>query len=101
VVTTLSTKDKCSKVGVWVDLVSKFLRMFLSNSYYEDTETLLIPLDFAEFLSEIKIGKLANKLAHSLKLILFEFGNLGLKTGINMNKNIPKILFLTKRGDGC
>ena len=48
IVTALLIQSRCCKVSVWVDLLSKFFRMFLSSVYCSDTDVLLVPLDFAQ-----------------------------------------------------
>ena len=95
-VTTLIAKDKCSRLSVWIDVMVKFLRMFICSAFSGETETLLIPLDFAETLTDVKLVKLATKLAHSIKIILFDSSNLKLKCGIDLTSSLPKIVFLAK-----
>ena len=70
--------------------------MFFSSAYSGETETLFVPLDFAELLPEAKLGKLASKIAHCMKQILFDTSNVEQKSGLDLCNNLPKVVFYAK-----
>ena len=63
----------------YLEIIVKFMKMFLSNVYIEQTGSLIINLDFVQVLSQEKKTKFAKKLAQVIKQIMSE---------MNQSKNI-------------
>jgi hypothetical protein len=51
----------------YLEIIVKFMKMFLSNVYIEQTGSLIINLDFVQVLSQEKKTKFAKKLAQVIK----------------------------------
>lgn len=66
-VTGLVNQLDTQKISSYLDLLSKFLRTFLSNAYRRGTHTIWIHTDFIKLLPENKREKFCIKFAHLLK----------------------------------
>lgn len=73
-VTGLILQSETGKIRGYIQLISKFVRTFISSAYRDHTHSLIIDCDFVhKCLPELKHAKFGSKLAHLLKQIVFEF----------------------------